>query len=618
MLLKVLKRDFVLGELEANVNDCKKFWKTIKDVILSDKKQNRRDILLKDQGRKLEKGEVAGHINNYFINVGNTCRSNEADECEVGAQLLLDNTSDGNNVIPSLDGFKKLREMEVLRIVKDINISKSSGLNNISSFIVKQAFIAILTPVTHMFNLSLQASTFPAPWKKATIVPIPKSGDLTLVQNYRPISLLPLPGKFLEKLVHSQLSEHLETNSLLTDKQHGFRRGHSTVHAIAQFTNHINTKLDSGMPTLATYIDFRKAFDCVQHPTLLRKLAQLNFGNVIIDWVRSYLDSREQRVYANNNYSPYMTVLQGVPQGSVLGPLFYIVYANDLVNTVKHCKVALYADDTVLYIADKSFDKSVIKMQSDINAISQWCGRNGITANTGKSKVMVLGSNTTLKRLPPVEIHFGDSLLQSVGSYKYLGVTIDCQLNYNKHVNTIVASVSSKLKQFQRMRNFLNVKAALMVYKSMLLPILEYGDLLLFAATIKNKKRLQVLQNKGLRCALGVGRDLSTDELHAEANLMKLRDRRDLHLLNFMYGQSHLATLQAVKKENVRVTRSCKKRNLKIRRPKTEKFKKSLAYLGPKKWNALPLDLHQAGDKWEFKKLARNLINQRALKALNQ
>ena len=147
---------------------------------------------------------------------------------------------------------------------------------------------------------------------------------------------------------------------------------------------------------------------------------------------------------------------------------------------------------------------------------------------------MVLGSPIVLKKLPPVEVYFGKTLLQSVSTYKYLGVTIVCQLHYNQHVNNIVASVSSKLKQFQRRRNFLTVQAALLVYKSMLLPILECGDSLLSAASYKNRKRLQVLQNKGLRCALGVGYNMSTKELHSEANLLKLNDRRDLHILSFM------------------------------------------------------------------------------------
>ena len=615
------KREYILGELEANANDCKKFWKTIRGVIHSDKQQARQDILLKDKEKKLGKEEVAGFINSYFINVGRMDKPDVSDVKVRGTGLpdgdeSNKNTAGADNAdCPKLDKFTKLCEMEVYRIVKDINISKSSGLENVSSFIVKEAFLSVLPEITHMFNLSLTTSVFPTDWKKALIVPIPKTGDLTQVKNFRPISLLPLPGKILEKLAHLQITSHLEINSLLTDSQHGFRKGRSTIHSVAQLTNYINAKMDVGLPTLATFLDFRKAFDCVQHQTLLDKLEMLNIGADIIDWVKSYLTSRVQRVYANGTYSSYKTILQGVPQGSVLGPLFYIVYANDLVNVVKYCKVALYADDTVLYTAAGNFGQSVTAMQKDINSIAKWCMQNGISANVDKSKVMVLGTNNSLKYLPPYEIKFGDFLLSSVNSYKYLGVTVDCHLNYNLHVNKIVASVSSKLKQFQRMRSFLTIKAALLVYKSMMLPVLEYGDLFLSAATVKNRRRLQVLQNKGLRCALNRGSDTTTDELHADANLLKLKYRRELHTLNFMYGASSCPNSLVSRGEDVAVTRSCRKKTLKVKRPKTEKFKKSLAYLGPHKWNALPLDLHQATDRWEYKRLARNWVNQKALAA---
>ena len=166
-----------------------------------------------------------------------------------------------------------------------------------------------------------------------------------LVQNYRPISLLPLPGKLLGKLVHSQVSEYLDSNLLFAETLHDFREGHPTIHSIAQLTNYISQKQDGRLPTLVTYIDFRKVFDCVQHCVLLDKLSELNMGQAVIDWVKSYLSSRVQRVYANNTYSSFRTIKQGVPQGTVLGPLFYIIYANDLVKSIKYCKVALYADE---------------------------------------------------------------------------------------------------------------------------------------------------------------------------------------------------------------------------------------------------------------------------------
>ena len=552
----------------------------------------------------------------FFINVGNVNSPELPDGNARGLTVFGDMDQDisAADGLAGLSRFRRVSKAEVHRVVKEINVSKSSGLTNVSSFVIKEAFLAIIPEVTRMFNLSLETATFPDDWKRALVVPIPKTGDLTSVQNYRPISLLPLPGKLLEKLVHFQLSHHLETNTLLTGAQHGFRPNHSTVHSVAQFTNYISTKQDLGLPTLATYIDFKKAFDCVQHETLIGNLAKLNFGEGIIDWIRSYLSLRAQRVFANNVYSSYMTVTQGVPQGSVLGPLFYIVYANDLVDNIKHCKVALYADDTVLYTANNNFESSVSCMQKDVNFISDWCNANGIFVNTRKSKTMVLGSKNALVRLPPYEIVLNNIPLQAVNLYKYLGVTIDCQLNYNLHVNKIVAAVSSKLKQFQRMRSFLNVKAALLVYKSMLLPILEYGDVFLTATTVKNRKRLQVLQNKGLRCALGLGIDTSTEELHAEADLLMLKYRREQHVINFMYdfvcSNSHC--MKAPSKGAV--TRSHKKKLLKVRKPKTERFKKSLTYNGPTKWNALPLDLHQAEDKWEFKRFNLNWFAQKAIK----
>ena len=167
---------------------------------------------------------------------------------------------------------------------------------------------------------------------------------------------------------------------------------------------------------------------------LIRKLALLGLHDSILKWVESYLTGRQQRVYANDVYSSFLQVTQGVPQGSVLGPLFYIIYANDLPNIVKNCEIALYADDTVLFTASRSFENSVRKMQEDLNSLTGWCSMNGIAANTDKSKVMIFGTPTYLKRIQTPVLKLGGEQLNIVSSYKYLGMTLDCQLNYNLHV----------------------------------------------------------------------------------------------------------------------------------------------------------------------------------------
>ena len=213
-------------------------------------------------------------------------------------------------------------------------------------------------------------------------------------------------------------------------------------------------------------------------------------------------------------------------------------------------------------------------MQKDIDSISRWCQTNGIMANTDKTKVMLFGSSTSLKLVPEFKVKFGVTPLQTVSSYKYLGVTLDRQLNYDLHINKTFASASSKLKQFQHMRSFINVKAALLVFKSMLLPLLEYGDVFLSACTMKNRKKLQVIQNKGLRCALNKGLEASTDELHSEAKLLKLQYRREQHVLKCMFGKSGCEGNLKVKGTSGIVTRSQTKKLMKIRRPITEKFTK--------------------------------------------
>ena len=626
--IRQAKREFVLNELTIHENDPKKFWKTIHKVIPSKKDKVKQDILLKDNETRIGRDEVAHFINEYSINVGRVSapgglcpspvvttpvHSQSPISLTTTTTTTLSNCPDSGPI--STQGklaFTRVINREVHNVVRNINTAKSSGLDEVSSFILKKVFTILLPEVTFMMNLSILSSSFPDAWKKALIEPIPKSGNLTQVKNYRPISLLPLPGKILEKIIHAQLSHYLESNYFLTPDQHGFRKSHSTIHSIAQLTGFINSKLDSGLPVLAAFIDFRKAFDCVQHPVLIRKLRELGLGEPAIDWISNYLADQKQRVYANNCFSSFMQITQGVPQGSVLGPLFYIIYANDLSTFLTNCKIAMYADDTVLYTANRCFEDSIAQLQKDMSALSVWCKSNGITANTDKTKIMVFGSANKLKGLPEADITFEDVSISSVTSYKYLGLNLDDKLNYKKHVKGIVALTSGKLKQFQRMRSFLTKKAAITVYKSMLLPLLEYGDVFLSAASLEDRKKLQTLQNKGLRCALNKGMETSSEELHLEAGLLKLRFRREQHVLNYMYDISQTPSLQKQRPAHAVRTRSHKKRLLKVKRPNTEKFKKSFAYRGPKKWNSLPENFHATQTKITFKTLVANRVKERA------
>ena len=252
-------------------------------------------------------------------------------------------------------------------------------------------------------------------------------------------------------------------------------------------------------------------------------------------------------------------------------------------------------------------------MGGDLDSLSGWCIRNGIRVNAEKTKTMIFGSPNTVGNLQQFEMKFESVPIQKVSSYKYLGMTLDTRLNYNSHVNGIVSNVSSKLKQFRRMRNFLNVEAAVMVYKSMILPLLEYGDIFLSSTSLDNRKKLQVLQNKGLRCALGREATSSSSEIHGEVNLLKLKFRREQHLLNFMHDWAQDPKRLKVKPSGGVQTRSHRKKMLYVKKPRTEKFKKSFAYRGPKKWNCLSEEFHYADSKEKYKTLVNSLVTQRAI-----
>ena len=290
-----------------------------------------------------------------------------------------------------------------------------------SVVIVKEAFIILAPQVTFMMNLSVRSTVFPSAWKEALVVPIPKRGISTLVQNYRLISLLPLLGKILEKLMHKQFSGYIEDGALLTSNQQGFRKEHSCIHSVAKFTEFADRKMDRGLLTLTTFINFRKAFDCVQHPTLIDNLTRLGVGPGVVKWFRSYLSGRKQRVLANGVYSSFLDVKQSVPQGSVLGPLFYILYANEIADCIGHCKIALYADDTVLYTASADFANSVRKIIEDVRALPSWCVNNGIRMNTDKTKVSLFGNTKKLLNFPSVNVNVEGTPLEVVSSYKYPG-----------------------------------------------------------------------------------------------------------------------------------------------------------------------------------------------------
>ena len=433
--LENLKADYLKGQQEVNRADPKKFWQEVSQIIPNNKSSSS-EIWLRDQqnNQEVPPHSTAEFINKFFTEIGpNLAKSFNKEWVYFG------------DVVPdSIAPFQAGRE-EVLKLCNEINCMKSSGIDSLSSRICKDTLIALIDQLVFLFNSSLNTAKFPGQWKEAKVVPLFKGGNRENDGNYRPISLLLLPGKILEKIVHSKDTAFWEVTNFLSKEQGGFRKDHSTVATIADLTDDLFRNSNQGKTTVAAFIDLRKAFETVNLAILIKKLENSGIRGNVLKWCKNYLSNRGQHTIAKGKCSVRLEVSCGVPQGSVLGPLFFLVYVNDVQGALDPCNVKLYADDTILYQSGLNGKEAARKRQRSLNLFINWCSVNQLTLNTQKTKVMVFGSRHRVKKAGNVTIKADQVRLKVVPSYKYLGFTLDPTLNYNQHITALIRTVLRKL-----------------------------------------------------------------------------------------------------------------------------------------------------------------------------
>lgn len=307
-------------------------------------------------------------------------------------------------------------------------------------FLFDTAFIKahkdlLAAPIAHLINLSLKHCTFPDAWKCAIVTPIHKSGDRLDACNYRPISILPMLSKVAEKVVADQLTTFLNTGEFgLHRMQFGFRANHSTETATLQFIEHVKSRLDKEAVAGTVFLDLSKAFDTVNHAVMLSKLSCFNFSNTALAWMSSYLSNRRQCVKVGDTLSSVMNCTMGVPQGSVLGPLLFSMYINNL---PQHCPqdihLQMYADDTVVWTYAATAALAAVKLTAALESITKWLEESGLSLNVSKTKAMFFHKKPR-KMAPTADIFIKGVKVDVVSDFKYLGVVLDSNLNFKSHV----------------------------------------------------------------------------------------------------------------------------------------------------------------------------------------
>ena len=401
----------------------------------------------------------------------------------------------------------------------------------------------ICSPLTHILNNFIHHNKYPMPWKIARIQPINKVTNPTEKSDYRPISILPCMSKLFEKLVLSQLITFIENSTIYKDTVSGFRKGHSTGTALLKLRDDIKRAMKAGEVTLIVLVDFSKAFDTLCHHTLIKKMDQLGFSKDFLHWTLSYLSERKQFVQVDGDQSKTVCVHYGVPQGSILGPVLFNLYVNDLQDTLQ-LNTIQYADDTTIYNSCRP--ANINCAETDINnhlkLLSTWSSTNSLAANSIKTKYIIC-SSTRLSKLHNVQSHksnivFNDVQIEREKSVKLLGVKIDEHLTWQNQLNDVISSCYGSLSTLRKLKNFTTFTLRKQLVDAIIFSKIDYNDFI-YSLTVTQQKKLQRLQLAA--CSFVYGRYCTiTDVLNLK--WLPVKERRNMHLLRITHKAINNAT----------------------------------------------------------------------------
>ena len=484
LMLKESKRNYLK---KLNTYNKKQFWKAIKSL---NQQKTSIPTLSENDINATSNHEKAEMLNKFF----SKCFNHSLPCLSFADRDDLDPVDE----VAAIDDIYCTVEY-VEHQLQELDTSKANGPDGISAKMLKETAKIIAPSVAKLFNLSLRTGCFPTHWKTSHVVPIPKSDQHTSPSNYRPISLLSILSKVLERHVHSLLTEHLSPDHPLSQDQWGFQAKRSTTLALLRVTNDWLQSLDSGMEVCAAFFDIRKAFDTVPHRNLISKLKSLHLHPAITRWICNYLTGHYQRVIVDGAISQSIPVISGVPQGSVLGPLLFLIY----IDSVSHLeisqgtKMVLYADDMLVY-KDIHSCEGYTDLQNDINQIYNWSVENSLSFNPSKCKQMVISRKR--RPLPHASLQLGNTTLERVYKYMYLGVTITAELCWSEHIHT-KCSKAKKLVGLLHRRFQSNTDPTMLfnLYIALIRPHLEYACEVWNPHLQKDKTKLEQVQKFGLR-----------------------------------------------------------------------------------------------------------------------
>jgi len=620
-LLRQSKQKYYNDNLHLNIKNSKRTWQLLKDAANLNKSSSVIEKIDKNGTLITDPVDIANEFNDFFTSIGVRI-----------ADSVQPTVIKPEDYMPYLENVQSLElgttnQVHICDVIKSLQPKSSCDVDGISTKLLKSLATEISWPLAHIFKLSLESGIFPAGLKSSRTVPIFKAGNPELCDNYRPIALLSTLSKVLEKMVSVQLVNHLDRNNILYEHQYGFQRNKSTEHSIIHSLNFISNALNDDKYCVGVFFDLKKAFDVCSHDILLMKLSKMGITGSALNWFKSYLSDRTQIVDINGSRSRSRQIKISILQGSILGPILFLCFINDLFR-VTNLLTLMFADDTFTLKAGKNLNNLISDINIEINKMAVWFRANRLAVNIDKTKYIIfrMKGKTIDINTPNIEYNANEpntpvnpDLITTLEryhdhhtdtkcrAYKLLGIYLDEHLTLNSHTNHIVSKLSRSLYCIKQAKHIITPKGLTSLYYALIHSHLTYCTSIMSCITQQNRQKIIKIQKKAIRIMTNSSYNAHTNPLFKKHKILPYDLLIKQAQLSFMHTIEH--NLAPASFRSVWVRNNEREPNFNLRNatdfyiplPRTETFKKSTYYALPTIWNSLSPYLKYQPNKITFK-----------------
>ena len=585
------KKKYFSWYFKANIDNSKKVWKGINEIINNKSSKDNEEIYLDDDGNIItDQKTVANKFNKFYTTVADKL-VRKLGNPTTKFQDYLKNPNKHSIFLNETDPG------EVATLIHKLDVRKSGDIYGVNARLVKDAGPSVATNLSIIFNLCIEKGTFPQLLKTAKVIPIYKADSKMLASNYRPISLLPIIGKLFEKIIHSRFTSFIKKYNILFKRQYGFQNGKSTEQAHIDIQNSILNAIEKKESPCCLFLDFAKAFDTVNHSILIQKLNHYGIRGNALQLIESYLADREQCVQVNNATSDFEYIKHGVPQGSILGPLLFLLYINDIAQSSPLLEFYLFADDTTIFISDSDVKRLEKTLNTELVHVSNWLIANKLSLNVGKSNVLLFRQSNK-QNLPPINITINGLPVSEKEYAKYLGIIIDNKLTFKKHIEHVKSRLVKGCAILNMVRHFVPKNILINTYNAYIQPHIDYG-LSIWGFTYKSHTLPIIrMQRKAVRTMNFLKKRADPDPFYKSDNLLRFDDSVKLSSAKLLWKANNCLLPPNV---NSIFVKRANDKSFHVPHRRIDLTQHCVSFTGTQVWNKIPMSIRSVKTISTFK-----------------